>query len=174
AADMIALAMAEIGAIAQRRIALLVDPALNFGLPGFLSPAPGLNSGLMIAEVTTAALMSENKQLAHPASVDSTPTSANQEDHVSMACHGARRLLQMTTNLNYILGVEALTGAQGIGFRAPLVTSAPLSAAIATLRAHIPALAEDRFMAPDLEAAGALIADGILTEATGLALPEVY
>ena len=93
AADQIALAVCEIGAISQRRIALLVDPALSYGLPAFLAKKPGLNSGLMIAEVTSAALMSENKQMSHPASVDSTPTSANQEDHVSMACHGARRLL---------------------------------------------------------------------------------
>ncbi|MBE3639687.1 histidine ammonia-lyase [Mangrovicoccus algicola] len=174
AADQMALAIAEIGAIAQRRIALLVDPALNYGLPGFLTPAPGLNSGLMIAEVTTAALMSENKQLAHPASVDSTPTSANQEDHVSMACHGARRLLQMTANLNYILGVEALTGAQGIGFRAPLDTSAPLAAVIAAIRGEISALAEDRYMAPDLEAAARLIAEGRLAAAAGLPLPSAF
>ena len=174
AADQIALAVAETGAISQRRIAMLVDPALNFGLPGFLTPKPGLNSGLMIAEVTTAALMSENKQLAHPASVDSTPTSANQEDHVSMACHGARRLLQMTDNLNWILGVEALTGAQGIEFRAPLVTSPALAAVVAALRTQVPALGEDRFMAPDLDTAGALIADGTLTEAAGLTMPEVF
>ena len=100
AADQIALAICEIGSIAQRRIALLVDPALSYGLPAFLARKPGLNSGLMIAEVTSAALMSENKQMSHPASVNSTPTSANQEDHVSMACHGARRLLQMTENLS--------------------------------------------------------------------------
>ena len=132
AADQIALAVAEIGAIAQRRVAMLVDPALSFGLPGFLTPKPGLNSGMMIAEVTTAALMSENKQLAHPASIDSTPTSANQEDHVSMACHGARRLLPMTQNLFWILGVEAMVGAQGVSSfvarsrpRLPLLLSAP-------------------------------------------------
>jgi hypothetical protein len=99
AADQIALAVAEIGAIAQRRVALMVDPTLSFDLPPFLTPEPGLNSGLMIAEVTSAALMSENKHLANPCSTDSTPTSANQEDHVSMAAHGARRLLQMTENL---------------------------------------------------------------------------
>jgi histidine ammonia-lyase len=99
AADMMALAIAEIGAIAQRRIAMMVDPALSFDLPPFLTPDPGLNSGYMIAEVTTAALMSENKHLANPCSTDSTPTSANQEDHVSMAAHGARRLMRMTPNL---------------------------------------------------------------------------
>src|SRR5207244_12130779 len=109
-----AIAGCEIGATAQRRIALLVDPALSFGLPAFLAKQPGLNSGLMVAEVTSAALMSENKQMSHPASVDSTPTSANQEDHVSMACHGARRLLPMTDNLAAIVGIEAITASQGV------------------------------------------------------------
>lgn len=160
AADQIALAVCEIGAIAQRRIALLVDPALSFGLPAFLAKKPGLNSGLMIAEVTSAALMSENKQMAHPASVDSTPTSANQEDHVSMACHGARRLLQMTENLNAIIGIEALTGALGVELRGPLETSPELKKAIAVLRAHVPTLEVDRYMANDLKAASEIIADG--------------
>ncbi|MFK4825781.1 histidine ammonia-lyase [Paenochrobactrum sp. BZR 588] len=160
AADQIALAICEIGAIAQRRIALLVDPALSFGLPAFLAKKPGLNSGLMIAEVTSAALMSENKQMSHPASVDSTPTSANQEDHVSMACHGARRLLQMTDNLNAIIGIEALTGALGVELREPLETSPELKKAIAALRAKVLTLEIDRYMANDLEAASMVIADG--------------
>jgi len=163
AADQIALAVCEIGAIAQRRIALLVDPALSFGLPAFLAKKPGLNSGLMIAEVTSAALMSENKQMAHPASVDSTPTSANQEDHVSMACHGARRLLQMTENLNAIIGIEALTGALGVELRGPLETSPELKRATAVLRAHVPTLEVDRYMANDLKAASEIIADGSFT-----------
>jgi histidine ammonia-lyase len=163
AADQIALAVCEIGAIAQRRIALLVDPALSFGLPAFLAKKPGLNSGLMIAEVTSAALMSENKQMAHPASVDSTPTSANQEDHVSMACHGARRLLQMTENLNAIIGIEALTGALGVELRGPLETSPELKAAVAVLRANVPTLEVDRYMANDLASASAIIADGSFT-----------
>jgi histidine ammonia-lyase len=162
AADQIAIAVCEIGAIAQRRIALLVDPVLSYGLPAFLARKPGLNSGLMIAEVTSAALMSENKQMSHPASVDSTPTSANQEDHVSMACHGARRLLQMTDNLFAIIGIEALTAAQGIDFRAPLTTGPELQKAIAVLRRVVATLDEDRFMAPDLAAASALVADGSL------------
>ncbi|WP_297488811.1 histidine ammonia-lyase [Acidocella sp.] len=173
AADQIALAVAEIGAIAQRRIATLVDPALSFGLPGFLTPKPGLNSGMMIAEVTTAALMSENKLLAHPASIDSTPTSANQEDHVSMACHGARRLLQMTQNLFYILGIEAMTGAQGIALRRPLRSSPALDRAITRLRREIPELGEDRYMAPELEVAAGLIHSGALAAATETALPEL-
>jgi histidine ammonia-lyase len=173
AADMIAMAVAEIGAIAQRRVALMVDPTLSFDLPAFLTPKPGLNSGLMIAEVTTAALMSENKHLAHPTVIDSTPTSANQEDHVSMAAHGARRLGRMVANLNHILGVEALCAAQGIGFRAPLVTSVPLQRVMAVIRAEIPALEDDRYLAPDLAAAAALVAEGALSKAAGVTLPEL-
>ncbi|WP_185984238.1 histidine ammonia-lyase [Aureimonas mangrovi] len=170
AADQIALAVCEIGAIAQRRIALLVDPALSFGLPAFLAKNPGLNSGMMIAEVTSAALMSENKQMAHPASVDSTPTSANQEDHVSMACHGARRLLLMTQNLASIVGIEALTAAQGLEFRAPLTTSPELARAHAAIRAVVPSLDEDRYMAGDLAAAGDLVASGALA---GTVSPDI-
>ncbi|WP_348672831.1 histidine ammonia-lyase [uncultured Abyssibacter sp.] len=171
AADQIALALAETGSIAQRRISLLVDPALSFGLPAFLTPKPGLNSGLMIAEVTSAALMSENKQLATPASVDSTPTSANQEDHVSMACHGARRLLRMADNLAGILGVEALCAAQGVELRAPLITSPTLQQVIARIRGEVPALAEDRYLSPDLERAAALVSSGALVEAAGVPQP---
>lgn len=165
AADQIALAIAEIGAIAQRRIALMVDPALSHDLPPFLTPDPGLNSGLMIAEVTSAALMSENKHLANPCSTDSTPTSANQEDHVSMAAHGARRLRRMNANLAQILGIEALCAAAGVEFRAPLATSAPLRAVIARLRDAVPPLDQDRYLAPDLVAAAHLVRDGALTAA---------
>jgi len=168
AADQIALAVAEIGAIAQRRVALMVDPALSFDLPPFLTPAPGLNSGLMIAEVTTAALMSENKHLANPCSTDSTPTSANQEDHVSMAAHGARRLKRMTMNLSVILGVEAMCAAQGIEQRAPLTTSAPLLGVIAALRKLIPSLKEDRYLAGDIEASAAMILDDTLASTAEL------
>ncbi|PZX57136.1 histidine ammonia-lyase [Cereibacter changlensis] len=173
AADMMALALSEIGAIAQRRVALMVDPTLSFDLPPFLTPNPGLNSGLMIAEVTTAALMSENKHLATPTVTDSTPTSANQEDHVSMAAHGARRLGRMVENLNVILGVEAICAAQGIDFRAPLATSLPLQGAVARLRQEVATLGDDRYLAPDLKAAAALIASGALTAATGLDLPAL-
>jgi histidine ammonia-lyase len=167
AADQIALAIAEIGAISQRRIALMVDPALSHDLPPFLTPDPGLNSGLMIAEVTSAALMSENKHLATPCSTDSTPTSANQEDHVSMAAHGARRLRRMNANLAQIVGIEALCGAAGVEFRAPLRTSSPLAAAIARLRADIAPLDQDRYLAPDLAKA----ADLVRTDALVGALP---
>ena len=173
AADMIAMALAEIGAIAQRRVALMVDPTLSFDLPAFLTPKPGLNSGLMIAEVTTAALMSENKHLAHPTVIDSTPTSANQEDHVSMAAHGARRLQPMVRNLNVILGVEAICAAQGIDFRAPLQTSPPLQRALAALRAEIAPLTDDRYLAPDLASAASLVAEGALSNASGTDVPTL-
>ncbi|MCE8546155.1 histidine ammonia-lyase [Ruegeria pomeroyi] len=168
AADLIALALSEIGAIAQRRVALMVDPTLSFDLPPFLTPKPGLNSGLMIAEVTTAALMSENKHLANPCVTDSTPTSANQEDHVSMAAHGAVRLGRMVDNLHYILGVELLCAAQGIEFRAPLQTSTALQAAVARLRAEVPRLEEDRYMAPEIETAARLVGAGALLDAVGI------
>jgi len=168
AADMIAMAVAEIGAIAQRRVALMVDPTLSFDLPPFLTPDPGLNSGFMIAEVTTAALMSENKHLAAPCSIDSTPTSANQEDHVSMSAHGAVRLGRMAGNLAVILGVEALCGAQGIEFRAPLATSPRLARVVERIRAEVPPLGRDRVMAPDIRAAAAMAASGALVEAAGL------
>jgi histidine ammonia-lyase len=146
----------------------MVDPALSHDLPPFLTPAPGLNSGFMIAEVTSAALMSENKHLANPCSTDSTPTSANQEDHVSMATHAARRLIRMNANLNAILGIEALTAAQGVEFRAPLQTSTPLRAALAAIRARVAPLGPDRYMADDLAAAGDLVASGTLARAAGL------
>jgi histidine ammonia-lyase len=174
AADQIALAVCEIGSIAQRRISLLVDPDLSYGLPAFLARRPGLNSGLMIAEVTSAALMSENRQMAHPASVDSTPTSADQEDHVSMACHGARRLLAMTTNLFGILGIEAVTAALGIELRAPLLTSPELRKALAAVRAVVPTLEEDRYLATDLAAAVDLVATGRLAASVSAGvLPEL-
>lgn len=168
AADQIALAVAEIGAIAQRRVALMVDPTLSFDLPPFLTPEPGLNSGLMIAEVTTAALMSENKHLANPCSTDSTPTSANQEDHVSMAAHGARRLGRMTKNLSVILGIEAMCAAQGIEQRAPLTTSARLQAVLTSLRAVVPSLKQDRYLAPDIQRAAASVTEDIFAHAAGL------
>lgn len=173
AADMIALALSEIGAIAQRRVALMVDPTLSFDLPPFLTPNPGLNSGLMIAEVTTAALMSENKHLANPTVTDSTPTSANQEDHVSMAAHGARRLMQMVRNLEHILGVELMCAAQGVEFRAPLETSGPLAAVIKRLRRDIASLTDDRYMADDLAQAAALVGTGAITRAAATELPTL-
>jgi histidine ammonia-lyase len=162
AADQIALALAEIGAISQRRVALMVDPTLSHDLPPFLTPDPGLNSGFMIAEVTTAALMSENKHMANPCVTDSTPTSANQEDHVSMAAHGAYRLMRMVANLAVIQGVEALCAAQGIEARAPLRTSPRLERVIARVRCDVPGLEQDRYMAPDLQSAADLMHSGAL------------
>ncbi|MEO1248977.1 MAG: histidine ammonia-lyase, partial [Pseudomonadota bacterium] len=164
AADIMALAICEIGAIAQRRVALMVDPALSYGLPAFLTPEPGLNSGFMVAEITTAALMSENKQRAAPCSVDSTPTSANQEDHVSMACHGARRLMPMVGNLARILAVELMAAAQGVEFRAPLQTSPLLQQAVGRLRVHVASLTDDRDLSGDIETVAALLRGGTFSD----------
>ncbi len=162
AADAMAVAIAEVGAIAERRIAMLIDANVS-RLPPFLTANAGLNSGFMIAHVTAAALASENKSLAHPASVDSLPTSANQEDHVSMATFAARRLQPMIANVAQILAIEWLAAAQGIEFLRPLKTSAPLEAAHALLRQHCKAMPEDRYLAPDIEAATALVTGGALT-----------
>ena len=159
AADHLALAMAEIGALAERRIALLIDRSLS-NLPAFLVQNGGLNSGFMIAHVTAAALASENKSLAHPASVDSLPTSANQEDHVSMATFAARRLSDMHANTSGIIGIELLAAAQGIDFRRPLKSSPTLENELAAIRADVPFYAEDRFFAPDIAAARALVDSG--------------
>jgi histidine ammonia-lyase len=164
AADTLALALAEIGALAERRIALLIDANLS-GLPAFLVREPGVNSGFMIAHVTAAALASENKSLAHPASVDSLPTSANQEDHVSMATFAARRLDQMAHNTAVIVGIELLAAAQGIEFHRPLASSAHLEHVHALLRERVPAFEEDRFFAPDIEAARRMVVDGELSAA---------
>jgi len=173
AADMIALAVCEIGSLAERRVAMLVDPALS-GLPAFLTPKPGLNSGFMIPQVTAAALVSENKQKAYPASVDSIPTSANQEDHVSMAAHGARRLLGMVENASAVIGIELLAAVQGCDFHAPLTSSAPLEAARALVRARVPHLDDDRHFHPDMAEAIALVRSGAVAEAArAVALPQV-
>ena len=172
AADMVALAVCEIGSISERRIAMLVDPALS-GLPAFLTPAPGLNSGFMIPQVTAAALVSENKQRATPASVDSIPTSANQEDHVSMAAHAARRLLPMIENAAGIVGIELLAAAQGVDFHAPLASSPPLEAVRTLLRADVPTLREDRYLHPEIVHATRLVRDGRLARAAGVVLPDV-
>jgi histidine ammonia-lyase len=150
AADQCALAIAEIGSITERRIAITVDPAQSFGLPAFLSPDPGLNSGFMIAEVTSAALMAENKHRATPCSIDSTPTSANQEDHVSMACHAARRLESMNHNLANIIAIELLTSVQGIEFRAPIETSPVLLKVMLIVRGRVNRLEDDRYLADDI------------------------
>jgi histidine ammonia-lyase len=162
AADAMAVAIAEVGAIAERRIAMLIDASVS-RLPAFLSSDAGLNSGFMIAHVTAASLASENKSLAHPASVDSLPTSANQEDHVSMATFAARRLQAMIANTAHILGIEWLASAQGIEFLRPLRSSAALEQAQAQLRAHCPPMPTDRYLAPDIERATALVTGGALS-----------
>lgn len=151
AADNLALAIAEIGAMSERRIALMMDANLS-GLPPFLVEDGGVNSGFMIAQVTAAALASENKSLAHPASVDSLPTSANQEDHVSMATYAARRLAPMAANTARIVAIELLAAAQGVDLRRPLRTSAVLAKAMALIRADVAFWDRDRAFAPDLEA----------------------
>lgn len=159
AADTLALVIAEIGSMAERRIAMIVDAHLS-GLPPFLVEGAGVNSGFMIAHVTAAALASENKQMAYPACVDSIPTSANQEDHVSMATHGARRLLEMADNTKAIVAIELLAAAQGMDFHRPLKSSAVLEDAHAKIRAVVPFYSQDRFFAPDIEAAKSLIGAG--------------
>ena len=161
AADGMALAIAEVGAIAERRIAMLIDSSVS-RLPPFLTEDAGLNSGFMIAHVTAAALASENKSLAHPASVDSLPTSANQEDHVSMATFAARRLQAMVDNTAHILGIELLAAAQGIDFLRPLHSSPVLEQVHALLRQQVPKMQQDRYLAPDIAHATALVRDGSL------------
>jgi histidine ammonia-lyase len=163
AADGIALAIAEIGAISERRVALLTDARMS-NLPAFLAPDPGLNSGFMIAHVTAAALASENKLLAHPASVDSLPTSANQEDHVSMATHGARRLHDMADNTAAILGIELLAAAQGIELRRPVATSPRLQKVLGLLREDTAFWDQDRLMAPEIDSAKRLVRNPALRE----------
>jgi histidine ammonia-lyase len=159
AADELALAIAEIGALAERRIALLIDATIS-GLPPFLTSHSGVNSGFMIAHVTAAALASENKSIAHPASVDSLPTSANQEDHVSMATFAARRLGDMVENTATIVAIELLAAAQGIDFRRPLKSSAPLERAHAIVREVAPHLEGDRYLALDIGAVTPLVRAG--------------
>ena len=173
AADTLALAMAEIGAISERRIALLIDSSLS-GLPPFLVDNPGLNSGFMIAHVTAAALASENKSLAHPASVDSLPTSANQEDHVSMATFAGRRLAEMADNTGTILSIEWLAAAQGVDFLRPLTTSPRLVTVHQLLRERVPFYDRDRLFAPDIEIAKSLLLSGTLTRTQPDLLPSLW
>ena len=172
AADALAIAIAETGALAERRIALLIDSSLS-GLPPFLASESGINSGFMVAHVTAAALASENKSLAHPASVDSLPTSANQEDFVSMATFAARRLSQMNANTANILAIELLAAAEGIEFHRPLRSSPALEAAHAKIRAVVPRFERDRFFAPAIAAAHGLVAARAFeTLLPGLRLPS--
>ncbi len=163
AADMLAIALSEIGSLSERRMALLIDSHLS-GLPPFLVDNGGVNSGFMIAQVTSAALASENKTLAHPASIDSLPTSANQEDHVSMATFAGRRLKDIFDNVTGILSIEWLASGQGIDFRSPLKTSAPLQKVHSLLRSRVPFYDKDRYFAPDIAHAKALLDDFTLSD----------
>jgi histidine ammonia-lyase len=160
AADVLAIAAAEIGAISERRVERLVNPALS-GLPAFLTREGGLRSGLMIAQVTAAALASENKLLAHPASVDSIPTSANKEDHVSMGATAARKAARAVANTRRILAIELLAAAQALEFHRPLQTSAPLEAVHRRLRARVPIYDDDRPLGPDIEAVAEMVRSGV-------------
>jgi histidine ammonia-lyase len=170
AADNLALAIAEVGALSERRTALLMDTHMS-GLPPFLVEDGGVNSGFMIAQVTAAALASENKALAHPHSVDSLPTSANQEDHVSMATNAARRLAPMAGNTAAIVAIELLAAAQGVDMRKPLATSPALARAHALVRASAAYWAQDRAFAPDLAAIRARVEAGEFLAFAGSALP---
>ena len=172
AADMIAIALCEIGSLSERRTAMLVDPALS-GLPAFLTPKPGLNSGFMIPQVTAAALVAENKQRATPASIDSIPTSANQEDHVSMSAHGARRLMPMTSNTCAVIAIELLAAAQGCQFHEPLLSSAPLQAVMACLHRRVPRLDEDQYLHPLIQNAIDLVSSGTIIAEAGDLLPGI-
>ncbi len=171
AADTLALALAEIGSLSERRTAVLVDPKMS-GLPPFLVNHSGLNSGFMIAQVTAAALVSENKNLATPASVDSIPTSANQEDHVSMATHAARRLNAMVDNAATVVGIELLAAAQGIDFHRPAQSSRSLEEVHAGIRRQVPFYAADRYFAPDIEAARSWVKMGRFSALVGRILPS--
>jgi histidine ammonia-lyase len=171
AADQIALTLCEIGNISERRTAVLVDPNMS-GLPAFLVRESGLNSGFMIAQVTAAALVSENKQMSHPAVVDTVPTSANQEDHVSMATHGARRLLDMAENAASVVAIELLAAAQGLDFHRPLKSSDALETAHAAVREAAPGYDRDHYFAPDIAAATQLVRSGRMRSAVGELLPS--
>ena len=173
AADTLALAIAEIGALSERRIALLIDSTLS-GLPPFLVASSGLNSGFMIAHVTAAALASENKSLAHPASVDSLPTSANQEDHVSMATFAGRRLHEMAHNTATIVGIELLAAAQGVDFHQPLATSPLLTQVHKNLRQRVAFYDKDRLFAPDIEKAKQMVLEGGLSASCKELFAELY
>jgi histidine ammonia-lyase len=171
AADTLAIACAEVGALSERRIALLIDASIS-RLPPFLVKESGLNSGFMVAQIAAASLASENKSLAHPASVDSLPTSANQEDHVSMATFAARRLADIADNCAGIVAIELLAAAQGVELRTPLQTSGSLHEAIAKVRAVAAHYDADRYFAPDIEAVKRLVATGTFNTSAGDLLPS--
>jgi histidine ammonia-lyase len=168
ASDVLSIAVAELASISERRIERLVNPTLS-GLPAFLTTNGGLQSGLMIAHVVAAALVSENKTLAHPASVDSIPTSANKEDHVSMGVGAAQKAARIVANARRVLAVELLAACQALEFLKPLTTSPPLAAVYAAIRARVPAYDSDRHLSPEIEAVAALVRDGVVSEAAAAA-----
>jgi histidine ammonia-lyase len=165
ALDFAAIAIAELANISERRVEQLVNPHLSSGLPPFLAPDSGLHSGFMIAQVSAAALVSENKIFCHPASVDSIPSSAGREDHVSMGAHAALKLAQVHDHVRNVLAIELLCAAQGLDLRRPLTSTRPLEAVHAAIRARVPAMMVDRPLAPDIAAVRALIDDGSLLAA---------
>src|SRR5690606_10569593 len=171
AADFLAIAIAEIANLSERRLAILVDPKMS-GLPAFLVEHSGVNSGFMIAQVTAAAVASENKTLAHPASVDTIPTSANQEDHVSMATFAARRLADMAENSATVVGIELIAAAQGLEFHRPLQSSAPLEQVYALVRERVSPYEADRYFKPDIDTATAWVLNGALNRWAGDLLPS--
>ena len=165
ALDAAAIAIAELANISERRVEQLVNPHLSSGLPPFLAPDSGLNSGFMIAQVSAAALVSENKILSHPASVDSIPSSAGREDHVSMGATAALKLATIHDHVRTVLAIELLCAAQGIDLRRPLRSTRPLEAVHATIRERVPAMMVDRPISPDIAAVRALIDDGSIVAA---------
>ena len=173
ACDFIAIAAADVGAIAERRTDRLLDPSRSFGLPPFLAEDPGVDSGLMLAQYTQAAMVAENRRLAAPASVDSLPTSAMQEDHVSMAWAAARKLRLALANLTRILAVELTCAARALELRAPLAPAAGTAAAVAALRGAVPGIGPDRPLSPELEAAAGLVASGAVSAAVETAIGEL-
>lgn len=171
AADMLAMAVCEIASISERRLSIMVDPKMS-DLPAFLVKNSGVNSGFMIAQVSAAALVSENRTMSHPSSVDSIPTSANQEDHVSMATYGARRLTNLCFNAATVIGIELLAATQGIDFRAPHKTSSELAEVHAKIRSEVPHYTEDRYFAPDLEVANHMVLSGTFSDHAMKILPS--
>ena len=172
AADILAFAATEIGSISERRTAMLCDPSLNGGLPAFLVTQGGLNSGFMIAQVTAAALVSECKMMAHPASVDTIPTSANQEDHVSMATHGARRSLTLAGNVAQVVGIEAMAACQGLELHRPLRSTEAVEAVFEDVRGRVAFVDQDRYLQPDLLAMRDWVRDGDKPDSVLALLPS--
>ncbi len=171
AADQLAMALCEIGNISERRTSILVDPKMS-DLPAFLVKESGLNSGFMIAQVTAAALVAENRMMSHPCSVDTVPTSANQEDHVSMATHGARRLLEMAENTATVVGIELLAAAQGCEFHRPLTSSPDLERVLSIVREAAAAYTSDHYFAPDIARATEGVSAGRYRQFAGALLPS--